>query len=582
MPPVAGLFSTILVCICLVGCSDEVTMPSAGQLMEFENAGPLRPTVDMNRLVKAKIGGGSYRVVNGDVLELTMPAILLAVTHEQAAAADKAAPYICRVGESGTVNLPLVGEIRVATKTLAQIESAVIGAYYPAYSATRPYVFARVAEYRTVKVSITGAVNKPGIYSLSSDQMSLVALLMEAGGITDEGAAVIRIIHADRGVVSDDQRAVEGAEGSVGKSQGSQRIPLLTPTQDPPDNSIEVDLAFEQSSPSSTTGELRVTHGQIILLVERLDVTNKEGRLLLLWKLKQAEPHASIADADQKLCSLAEQLKQTVFTNNKESRLPGSPTGSGSTPGDGLAGQEAVRSNLAQGESWLCDMNGQYRLWHEANPQTFSYEDAHRQDRVDDKTIYAVTGFYANASDRNFAADATANSGHPPAYAGAMTQNGRITDLAVAEKSQELVLPIKGLNIPFTDVVLHDGDTVIVERLAEPLFSVMGLVNRAGNFPYPPDVQFNLMQALAFAGGLDQAAEPRYATVYRLKPDGTIVHAVFQVANIRGGSRPTDAFGTHIKPGDVVIVEHTPRTETKLFLDRVFNVNFGAYVPVWR
>ena len=582
MRPVAGLFSTILVCFCLVGCSDEATMPSAGQLMEFENAGPLRPSVDMNRLVRAKIGGGPYRVVNGDVLELTMPAILLAVTHEQAAAADKATPYICRVGESGTVSLPLVGEIKVATKTLAQIESAVIEAYYPAYSATRPSVFARVTEYRTAKISITGAVNKPGIYALSSDQMSLVALLMEAGGITDEGAAVIRIIHADRGLVSENQHAGTDFEVSVEKVKEPQRIPLLTPTQYPPDNSIKVDLAFEQSSPSSTTGELKVTHGQTLLLAERLDVTNKEDRLLLLWKLKQAEPSVSIPYADRKLCSLAEQLKQAVLTENKDSRIPENRPGAGSTPGDGLAGRKVVRSNLASGGPLPSGMNGHDGLWHEANHQTLSYEDARGQNRVDDKTIHAVTGFYADASGRDFAADATAHSGRTSAYAGATPQNGRITDIAVAEKPQEFVLPIKGLNIPFADVALHDGDTVVVERLAEPLFSVMGLVNRAGNFPYPPDVQFNLMQALAFAGGLNEAASPRYATIYRLKPDGTIVHVIFQVATIRGGSWPQEAFNIHIKPGDVVIVEHTPRTESKLFLDRIFHVNFGAYVPVWR
>jgi len=580
MPPVVGLFSTILVCLCLVGCSDEVTMPSAGQLMEFENAGPLRPTVDMNRLVRAKIGGGPYRVVNGDVLELTLPALLLAVTHEQAAGADKVAPYLCRIGDGGTVALPLVGEIEVTAKTLAQIESAVIDAYYPAYTVTPPYVFARVAEYRTAKVSITGAVNKPGIYSLSSDKMSLVALLMEAGGIADEGAALIRIVHADRGLVSDDQRAVEGVEESVGKLKESQRIPLLTlNTQDPPADLIEVDLAFEQSSPSSMAGKLKVTHGQTILLVERLDISNKEDRLLLLWKLERAEPRASIADADQKLWLLAEQLKRAARTNNKESRIPGSGTGSSPTPGDGLAGgRGAVGKNLAHGGPWLSGMNVQDRLWHEASPRTFSYDDAGRQDHVDDKTIHAATGFYADASNEGFAVDATVNPGLTPAYARATTGNGRITGPAIAERSQELVLPIKGLNIPFADVVLHDGDSVIVERLAEPLFSVMGLVNRAGNFPYPPDVQFNLMQALASAGGLNLAADPRYATVYRLKPDGTIVSAVFEVANVKKGSGLTAALNIHIKPGDIVAVEHTPRTRTKVFLDSVFRINIGTYM----
>jgi len=63
-------------------------------------------------------------------------------------------------------------------------------------------VFAQVLEYKTAKVSITGAVEKPGIYELRSDQMSLVALLMEAGGIVDEGATLIRIIHPDETVLN--------------------------------------------------------------------------------------------------------------------------------------------------------------------------------------------------------------------------------------------------------------------------------------------------------------------------------------------------------------------------------------------
>ena len=53
-----SLFLTILLLVNLAGCSDEVLLPSTGQLAEFEHAGPVRPTVDMDRLIKAKIGGG--------------------------------------------------------------------------------------------------------------------------------------------------------------------------------------------------------------------------------------------------------------------------------------------------------------------------------------------------------------------------------------------------------------------------------------------------------------------------------------------------------------------------------------------
>jgi protein involved in polysaccharide export with SLBB domain len=152
----------------------------------------------------------------------------------------------------------------------------------------------------------------------------------------------------------------------------------------------------------------------------------------------------------------------------------------------------------------------------------------------------------------------------------------RITETSRARKSESLVLPVKGFNIPFVDIELQDGDSVIVERLQPPLFTVMGLVTRPGNFPYPPDVRYTLMQAMGFAGGLNQIAEPRYATIYRLKRDGTCVSATFP---IKGKSKLADASNTLIKPGDIVAVEHTPRTRTAMFLDRTFRVSIGTY---WR
>jgi protein involved in polysaccharide export with SLBB domain len=364
MSPRARLFCRVaipLLLFCLGGCGDLVRPASLKQLAEFNRAGPVLPSVDTDRLVQAKIGGGPYRLVPGDAVELTMPAILRAVTTEEPTSADRITPYVCRVSDSGMITLPRVGEIQGKGRTLAEVESDVIAAYYPKYVVTRPSVFAQVVDYRTSRVSITGAVLKPGVYSLHSDQMSLVALLMEAGGIVDQGASVVRISHQD------------GGRGG------------------------------------------------------------------------QAETAESAAGVNAK------------------------------------------------------------------------------QDRAG---------------------------------------------------SEPLVLPIRGLNVPFADVQLQDGDRVVVERLSEPLVTVIGLVNRPGNFPYPPDIQYNLMQVLAFAGGLNEVADPHYATVYRLKPDGTSTSAILRIVK---DSKLTEAARTLIKPGDIVAVEQTPRTRTAMFLDRVFRINLGAY-----
>ena len=97
-------------------------------MAEFESAGPAGPTVDLDRLVRAKMGGGTYHVVPGDVLELSMPTILQVVTAEEPSGTDKVTSYVCRVSESATITLPVVGEIEVAGRSLTEIEQAVIQA----------------------------------------------------------------------------------------------------------------------------------------------------------------------------------------------------------------------------------------------------------------------------------------------------------------------------------------------------------------------------------------------------------------------------------------------------------------------
>jgi len=351
------LVAVVPALVCFVGCGDQAHPPSAVELAEFKEAGlVLTPTVDAARLEQARIAG-PYRAVPGDALELTMPAILRTVAPEETGGIDRIAPYVCRVSENGTITLPQAGDIEVEGKTLAQIESMVVAAYYPKYVVTRPSVFARVVDYGTSRVTIAGAVARPGIYPLRNDQMSVMGLVMEAGGIVAEGAATIRIFRRDA-----DSAKVNRASGGPGK-------------------------------------------------------------------VNQAEP-------------------------------------------------------------------------------------------------------------------------------------------------APVVLPIQGLNVPFADVELRDGDRVVVDRLSQPLVTVIGLVIRPGNFPYPTDVQYNLTQVLAFAGGLNQVAEPRYATIHRLKPDGTSVSVTLEIVD---NSKLTEASLTVIKPGDIVDVQQTPRTRTALLIDRMFGISVGAY-----
>lgn len=141
---------------------------------------------------------------------------------------------------------------------------------------------------------------------------------------------------------------------------------------------------------------------------------------------------------------------------------------------------------------------------------------------------------------------------------------------ADGDQTQDIVLPVKGLNVPFTDVKLGAGDVVEVERYEPDTFTVIGLVNKPGAYDYPPEVTYNLMQALAVAGGLNLIADPPYATVFRKDASGRVLPATFEIY----GNGLVDASALKIKPGDVIAVEHTPLTWTRSLLAEILHIQF--------
>lgn len=501
----------------LGGCGDNVHLPTSKELIEFENAGPVPPSIDTNRMIQAKIGGGPYRVVAGDALELTMPAIARFITVKEFGSDNTVLPYISRVNEDGNITLPIVGDIKAAGRTLPQIEFDVIGAYYPKHVVTRPSVFARVLDYKTSKVSVSGAVRTPGIYSLRSDQMSLVALLMEAGGIIDEGAALIRIVHSGQAVYNNEDAVTKTATQSFyNLTDQNKTSSMQSTTEQIFANEKEIPPFFRQAYSSSAIGALAIKQGAKRWSTGQISPANNSQRPLLVDRLDWEEPVVSTAHQEDGLFSSAEPVRYEYSKSDFNN----------------TAADEKTSSNLETHTHRLQLSAKENVLLGQEVPQI-------------------------SASNNTLRVQRLAESSETP-------------------KTESLVLPMKGHNIPFADVALKDGDSVIVERLQPPLFTVMGLVNSPGNFPHSPDVQYTLMQAIGFAGGLNLIVEPRYVTIYRLRRNGTCVSATFP---IKGSMKLANASNTLIKPGDIIAVEHTPRTRTALFLDRTFRISIGTY---WR
>jgi len=201
------LLVVILLSLNFAGCSDNLRPSSEKQLAQFENAGSVHPTEGMDRLLKSTSRKGSYRVMPGEVLELTMPTILRVVTAEKESGIEAVAPYMCRINQRGTITLPVVGEIEVAGRTLSQIETAVINAYYPMYAVNRPSVYARLVErLEQPPFTVIGLVNSQGSYPYPLDvQYNIMQAIGLAGGLNldlDPRYAVVYRLKPDGNIVS--------------------------------------------------------------------------------------------------------------------------------------------------------------------------------------------------------------------------------------------------------------------------------------------------------------------------------------------------------------------------------------------
>ena len=97
-----------------------------------------------------------------------------------------------RVSEDGKVTLPLLGEVLVDGLTKSEVEKK-LGQLLGEKYVQNPQVTVFIREYQSKRVSVLGAVEKPGPYQLLGRQ-TLMQIISEAGGLTRDAGDEIVII----------------------------------------------------------------------------------------------------------------------------------------------------------------------------------------------------------------------------------------------------------------------------------------------------------------------------------------------------------------------------------------------------
>jgi polysaccharide export outer membrane protein len=130
------------------------------------------------------VAAGDYPIGPGDVLEITVPGM------------DEIKDVFVRVSAEGTISLPFAGILRVTGKTDKELRDEIRRRLQQNYMRD-PQVRLFVREFHSRQVAVIGAVQKPGLYSLTSSADTILSMISRAGGTTTTAAERILFIPAE-------------------------------------------------------------------------------------------------------------------------------------------------------------------------------------------------------------------------------------------------------------------------------------------------------------------------------------------------------------------------------------------------
>lgn len=152
------------------GASGGSSGSAAGPAAASGSGAPVRVDGVEKMMASVTPGSHGYKVGPQDVLEISVFKV----------------PDLSRtvqVADAGSINLPLVGEIEAAGRTARDLEQELTRKLGDKYLQS-PQVTVFVKEYNSRRVTIEGAVKKPGVYPVR-DRTTLLQFISIAEGVTE-------------------------------------------------------------------------------------------------------------------------------------------------------------------------------------------------------------------------------------------------------------------------------------------------------------------------------------------------------------------------------------------------------------
>ncbi len=191
------------------GCATSSGISKTEALIAAATRDESRDNLALNSRILAMANpdslSGDYRLGTGDLLEISVFDIA------------ELSKIKARVGAEGLITLPLAGTVSAGGKTAMELEGTVKAALGSRYIRD-PQVSVFVLEHHSHRISVLGAVKKPGVFEVSGPR-SVVDMLAMAEGLTEQSDQIVYLIRkVVKSPVVPDPLGAQPQSGSNGKS----------------------------------------------------------------------------------------------------------------------------------------------------------------------------------------------------------------------------------------------------------------------------------------------------------------------------------------------------------------------------
>jgi polysaccharide export outer membrane protein len=173
--------------VAVVSCAStpppkEIPPASASPVKETESSKQVKAMNErllLSALSSKRTSSQDYRIGPDDLIEITV-------------FEDDKLNKTVRVSSQGNISLPLIGILRVKGLTGSEMEKEIRDLLAEKYFQD-PHVGIFIKEYHNQRISLMGAVTKPGVYDVTGEK-TVLDLLSLAGGLRDDAGKMLFLI----------------------------------------------------------------------------------------------------------------------------------------------------------------------------------------------------------------------------------------------------------------------------------------------------------------------------------------------------------------------------------------------------